>query len=88
MEVFILLHSDAYEAGDGKIIACSLFRENLTERMNCLAVKENQKIMELVHHREIAHNRFYVYNDQEDNWAKWNGRKCIEKLSIECFEMS
>lgn len=87
MEVFILLHTDAYESSDGKIIACSLFRENLIEEMNRHALLENHKILELAHHREGAHTRFYVYNETEDNWVKWNGRKWTERLSIESFDM-
>lgn len=87
MEVFILLHSDAYESSDGQIIACSLFRENLLDRMNRLAASENHKILELAHHRDARISRFYVYNQEEDSWAKWNGRKWIEKLSIERYDM-
>ncbi len=87
MEVFILLHSDAYESSDGQIIACSLFRENLIERMNNMAASENHKILELAHHRDARVTRFYVYDEQDNSWVKWNGRKWMEKLSIQSFDM-
>ncbi|MGX5690967.1 hypothetical protein [Arcticibacter tournemirensis] len=87
MELFILLHSDIYEASDGKIIACSLFRENLTDRMNKIANAENQKILEFASLNETASPRLYVYNEIEDSWVKRNGRSWTERLSIERFDM-
>ncbi|PWG78111.1 hypothetical protein [Pararcticibacter amylolyticus] len=87
MEIFILLHSDAYESSDGKILACSLFRENLIDRMNSIAEAENQKILEFAHSGQPGQAKFYVYNAIEDYWAKWNGRKWTQKLCIERYDM-
>lgn len=87
MEVFILLHSDVYETSDGKIIACSLFRENLTEKMNKIACDTNEQIRKFAGLYDTAHPRLYIYNEQDGYWAKWNGRNWTEKLCIERFDM-
>ncbi|WP_374164891.1 hypothetical protein [Arcticibacter sp. MXS-1] len=87
MDLFILLHTDAYEASDGKIIACSLFRENLTDRMNHLANEANNKVFDTAHLPETNSSHFFVYDEKEDSWIKWNGRRWTEKLSIRKFNM-
>lgn len=87
MEAFILLHSDVYEKSNGEIIACSLFRENLIDRMNHIAARENEEILKYAYLHETAAPRLFIYNETEDNWAKWNGRNWTERLSIEKFEM-
>jgi len=87
MEIFILLHSNVYETADGKVIGCSLFRENLTDKMNRLAESENQNILFSSAAQQSPTGHLYIYNKKEDNWAKWNGRHWIERLSIERYEM-
>ena len=88
MEVFILLHSDVYETSNGRIIACSLFRENLIEKMNNVASAENEKIQSYAYQREPANGRLFMYNAEDDSWVKWNGKNWTERLSIERFDMS
>ncbi len=87
MELFILLHSDVYEKSNGEIIACSLFRENLTDRMNKIAIHENEEILKFAYMHETPPPRLFVYNETEDNWTKWNGKNWIERICIEKFEM-
>ncbi len=87
MEIFILLHSDAYERSNGEIIACSLFRENLTDRMNKIAIRKNEEILKFAHLHEAPQPRLFIYDEADDSWAKWNGKNRLERIFIEEFEM-
>lgn len=87
MEIFILLHAEVYEKADGKIIACSLFRENLIDKMNRMAKEANDEVMKYAGLYDTPRSRLYIYNETKECWARWNGKNWIEKLCIERFDM-